>query len=289
MGKSGKFIIYAAYSLIAVLFFLFILFPSEKLKSYVDNRITALDPAINFDTKKIELAFPLGIKLTTASFAYAGIPAVSVDRIKIKPSLFSVFSDTKKLIIAGNVGPGIFKGAVELTIDEQRAQTKLTMNLINIPIDRIEIVNQWPQYSPSGEINGYVDYDSRRGGAGSVNANLEITTAAVAIAPPLMGIETVEFSNIQSELTITPQIMQIKRFEANGLQVDGKVSGSIRFRKPIEQSRIVLSGNIKPQPAFVAEHKNDLIGGLLASQTVQKRGMLFRVSGTLENPKFIPR
>ena len=44
-----------------------------------------------------------------------------------------------------------------------------------------------------------------------------------------------------------------------------------------------------PQPAFLAEHKNDLIGGLMTSQTAQKRGMVFRISGTLDNPKYVMR
>jgi hypothetical protein len=67
------------------------------------------------------------------------------------------------------------------------------------------------------------------------------------------------------------------------------MTGSVIFRQPMGNSRLTLSCTVKPQPAFVAEHKNDLIGGLLASQTAQKRGMIFRVSGTLDNPKYTVR
>ena len=113
--------------------------------------------------------------------------------------------------------------------------------------------------------------------------------ASVALNPPLMGLERLEFSRIDSEITLTPRMMQIKHLTATGLQFEGKVTGSVIFRQPLGDSRVTLSCTVKPQPAFVAEHKNDLIGGLLASQTVQQRGMVFRISGTLDNPKTIMR
>jgi hypothetical protein len=88
---------------------------------------------------------------------------------------------------------------------------------------------------------------------------------------------------------MTPKMLQIKNCEASGNQIDGRISGSIIFRQPIGSSRLTLSCTIKPQPTFIADHKSDVIGGLLASDAAQKRGIVFRISGTLDNPNYVIR
>jgi hypothetical protein len=50
-----------------------------------------------------------------------------------------------------------------------------------------------------------------------------------------------------------------------------------------------LSCTLKPEPAFAAEHKNDPLGGLLGGDAAQKRGLFFRITGTLDNPNYLMR
>ena len=289
MNKTAKFILYVVYSVGAVVFFLLVLFPSQPLKRMIIEQVALAQPEIELQTEKVQIVFPPGLKLTPISIAYAGIPVIKADQVKLIPSLISLLSQTKHIGIRGEIGSGVLQGQSVLIQDAKRPQTKMTLNLSNVPIAMLAVANQWPQFRPSGEINAFIDYDSRRSGAGGANINIEATLAAVTLTPPVMGLERLEFSKIESEITLTPRMMQIKRFTATGLQIEGKLTGSVIFRQPMGNSRITLSCTLKPQPAFVAEHKNDLIGGLLTSQTAQKRGMIFRISGTLDNPKYVMR
>lgn len=289
MSKTAKFILYGVYSVAAVVFFLVVLFPSQPLKRMIIEQATLAQPEIDLQTEKVRLMFPPGLKLAPVSIAYAGMPIVKIDQVKLMPSLMSLLSQTKHIEIRGDIGRGALNGQSVLIQDARRPQTKITLNLSNVPIEMLTVANQWPQFRPSGEINAFIDYDSRRNGAGGANINLEATLAAVNLTPPVMGLERLEFSKIESDITLTPRMMQIKRLTATGLQFEGKLTGSVIFRQPLGNSRVTLSCTLKPQPAFIAEHRNDLIGGLLASQTAQKRGMVFRISGTLNNPKYVMR
>lgn len=289
MNRTAKFILYVGYSVAAVVFFLVVLFPSQPLKRMIIEQVALVQPEIELQTETVRIVFPPGLKLAPLSIAYAGIPVIKVDQVKLIPSLVSLLSQTKHIGIRGEIGSGVLQGQSVLIQDAKRPQTKMTLNLSNVPIDMLSVANQWPQFRPSGEINAFIDYDSRRSGAGGANINLEATLAAVTLTPAVMGLERLEFSKIESEITLTPRMMQIKRFTATGLQIEGKLTGSVIFRQPLGNSRITMSCTLKPQPAFVAEHKNDLIGGLLTSQTAQKRGMIFRISGTLDNPKYVMR
>jgi hypothetical protein len=81
-------------------------------------------------------------------------------------------------------------------------------------------------------------------------------------------------------------MLQIRRCEATGNQLQGKLTGSIVFSKPFGNSRLTMSLTVKPLPGFVAQHKNDMIGGFFASDKAQKRGILLRLSGTLDHPSY---
>jgi len=90
-------------------------------------------------------------------------------------------------------------------------------------------------------------------------------------------------------MNLSSRMLQIRRWEATGPQIDSRASGSIVLRQPLGASRVTLACTVKPQAGFLAEHKNDVLGGLLASANAQNRGMVFRISGTLDHPSYVMR
>ena len=162
------------------------------------------------------------------------------------------------------------------------------MTLNRVPLNYLEILKQWKGYKADGELDANISFDSSKGG-GTANVDLEISPARIAFDPPLMGIAALDFSQMKSQLVVTRRMLQIKNCDAVGNQLDGKITGSIVFREPFEESRMSLSLTIKPQQEFLADHKNDMIGGLLSSANAQKRGVVFRITGTINNPRYVIR
>ena len=96
MNRTGKYLLYTVYTIGAVVFFLFMLFPSETLKRIIIEQMAAVQPDIEFETETIQLVFPPGLRVAPISLAYAGKPALQVDQIKIVPlSFFSFFRNQK--------------------------------------------------------------------------------------------------------------------------------------------------------------------------------------------------
>lgn len=124
---------------------------------------------------------------------------------------------------------------------------------------------------------------------GTADINTEIRPARISLENPFMGVETLEFTSISAQMTLTPRMLQIRNCDATGGQLESKLTGSIVFRQPMSNSRLTLSLTVKPLPAFIADHKEDMIGGLLASENAQKRGVVFRISGTIGNPRYVIR
>jgi type II secretion system protein N len=289
MKQTGKIFLYGVFTLMTAIVFLYTLFPSNLARRLIDAQLAVFEPEFEFSTKTVSPTFPPGLRLEPLTVFYTGLPLLRADHFRVLPELLTFFSDRRNYTFEGPVGTGNLKGRAEIILDNNREQTKITMNLTGVPLEALDIVNQWPGYSPSGNMNAYVDFDSRKGAGGTANVNIDIAPAKIIIDPPLMGLEQIDFSQLRTEMSVTRRMLQIRRCEADGPQFQGKISGSIIFRQPMEESRITLSCTLKPQPAFMAEHKNDMLGGLLSSSSAQTRGLVLRISGTLSNPQYVIR
>ena len=288
MKQTTKIFLYIAFGVVLLVLFLYTRFPSEMVKSTVAARIHAIDPKADLDTDEISLTIPPGLKMKPLSVDYAEQPIFHMDDLKVTPSLFSLFTSAKHYSYHGNIGSGVLDGRAETAIQNKREQTKVAMTLTRVPLNYIDLLNQWKSYVPDGELDATVNFDSLKGG-GTADINLEISPARISFDPPLMGIEALDFNQIKAQLVVTQRMLQFRNCEAFGDQIEGKITGSIVFRKPIEDSRLTLSLTVKPQPAFIEDHKNDAIGGMLSAGSAQKRGMVFRVSGTIQNPRYVIR
>ncbi len=288
MKNSRKIIFYTLYALVAMGFFLFWRFPSRTVSDLIVAQIKQVSPVLQVEIENTYATFPPGLKLEPVTMAYADLPIARFDYLKITPGLLSLLGSQKEIDFNGVLGPGILKGKAALT-SEDRGQSKITLNLDRVPLDLLTFLKQWPDYKVAGDLNAYVDFDSRKGTGGTTNVSLDLAPARITFTNPLMGIEQLEFSQVQTEMTVTPRMIQIKRCDAAGAQIEGKITGSIVFRQPIQSSRLTLSCTLKPQAAFIAEHRNDMIAAMLGSETAQKRGVVLRISGTLDNPSYVIR
>jgi type II secretion system protein N len=289
MNSTGKILLYGLYAIAAVCFFLYLLFPSQTISRMIIDRVSQARPDVRLDIKEAHPVFPPGLKLKSLSVNFDDTPIVRMPFIKIVPALFSMLGDEKHIAFNGPLGHGSLRGRVELTSEGQRPQTKVILNLSDVPMKAFEILRRWPNYQVAGDMTAYVDYDSRKGTGGSASVKLDITPTKIVFNPPVMGLTQMEFTQLGAEMTVTPRILQIRRCEVSGTQIDGKITGSIIFRQPLQKSRLTLSCTLKPQPAFLADHKNDIIGGLLGSASAQQRGIILRISGTLDNPNYVIR
>jgi type II secretion system protein N len=286
MKLSGNILLYLGFALAAVIFFFYLLFPSELLRDLLEERVAQIDPNLTVLTETIQPTIPPGFKLQPLSISYTDFPVINSDYLKLTPNLFSLLTDPKVFHLKGSIGDGDLTGRGEINRKTKRPQEKLVVNLNNISVELFDIFKLWPEYQPSGELSGRLNYDSLKGAGGTMEADLNITPFRIKLDPPLMGLETLDFSELKALMTMTPRMLQIRRCEASGSQLEGKLTGSIIFSKPFGNSRLTMSMTVKPQPEFVAQHRNDMIGGFFASDKAQKRGILLRFSGTLDNPSY---
>ena len=289
MNRVVKIFLYIVFFFAALLFFLYMRFPSETVKTRITESLAQYQPDVGILTQTVSPSFPPGLTLKPLYVQYEDRPVLSADAFRITPDLFSLFGNNKSVSFFAPLGNGELHGRAIFDQDAKRPQTTATVSLKTVSLDAFDVLKQLPAFHPSGDLTAHVDYDSRQGAGGSAKINLDITPARITFEPPIMGLEQLEFSSIQADMTLTPRMLQIRRCEGSGPHMEARISGSMIFREPMASSRVNLSCTLKPQPAFIADHKSDMIGGLLGSESAQKRGIILRISGTLENPAYTIR
>jgi len=289
MNSKGKLFFYTLYAMAAVGLFLYLLFPSQTISALIVDRINQSNPDVQVSIQQAQPVFPPGLKLEALAVAYGQIPVIRMPHIKVMPTLFSLLANEKQVTFKGPLGHGWLKGNADFLLDAQRPQTRIIMNFSEVPLEVFEVLRRLPAYQLSGDMTAYMDYDSRKGSGGTTNVKMQVTPTKIVFDPPIFGLGQMEFTQLESEMTITQRMLQIKRFELSGTQIEAKITGSIVFSQPMEKSRLSLSCTLKPQPAFLAEHKTDMIGGLLGGASAQQRGIIIRIAGTLDNPSYAVR
>jgi type II secretion system protein N len=288
MNRTGKITLYVLYAVFALAVFLYFRFPSDLMKDILTARMNQLQPMAQLEIDSVQPTIPPGIKLEPLTIMYENMPVLRMDSLKITPHLFSMLGHNKKFSFKGTMGDGELKGTAQISAASPGGQIQGEMRFSQVPLEFLEILSQYPNFKPDGKMNAMINFDSTKGG-GSADISLEIAPAHIVLTPPLMDLKSLEFSQIKAQLAATPRMVQIRSCEAAGDQIEGRLTGAVVLRQPFADSRLTMSLTAKPQPAFIADHKNDMIGGLLTSGNVQKRGLIFRISGTIDNPNYVIR
>ncbi len=288
MKPATKIFLYIVFGVVALVIFLYLRFPSEMVKLALQDQLKSVDPKASLEIDRIKPAIPPGLTLEPLSARYADMPILRMNFLKITPSLFNVFSSSSRYAYRGELGSGDLRGRAVTAVKNDRSQSKITVTLNRVPLNYLEILQQWKGVKADGELDADIVFDTAKGG-GTADVDLEISPARIAFDPPLMDVAALDFSQLKGRLMVTRRMLQIKNCDAVGNQIDGNLTGTIVLREPIEESRMSLSLTVKPRQAFLADHKNDVIGGLLSSANAQKRGIVFRISGTINNPRYVIR
>ena len=144
MKTPGKILLYGLYTIAAAFVFLYLLFPSDTVSEIIESRIAKANPDLQITLDKANPVFPPGLKIAPMDVAYSGIPILQMDYIKVVPAISSLMGNEKKVKFFGRLGHGTLKGYADLTVNNQRPQTKVTINLDNVSTDAFEVLDQWP-------------------------------------------------------------------------------------------------------------------------------------------------
>lgn len=285
MKNTSKWLLYSIYVLVAVVFFIYYLFPSDKIKHYVTSEFNRLNPYININIDHISPAFPLGLKFYKVSLYHMDRTLLETEQIKVVPKLLSLFRSKIIFFFKGRTYKGIFEGNGEFLKNRPDQHFVVEGKFFNINIKEIPAVRQLIRRNLNGILEGNFTYHHGGKSGETSEIRLTISNGDIDLLTPIFKLKNISFSKIEAEISMGNQRLKVKRCIINASPMDGNVSGLINLRKPLGQSYLRLLGVIKPKQEFFAELGKDLPTNLLPKEIFGKRAVRIRIYGTLDEPR----
>lgn len=285
MGSIQKIVLYVAFTVVFTVVFLYLLFPSDTLRAYIVSQIQHSAPELSVEIGKVTPAFPPGLGLANIICEYQEIPMVTASQATIRPALLKLLGSEKVADFHVLTSEGRIDGRT--TIREGK-QTLLSVDadIDQIALEEIAGLRAIPDYIISGLLSGKIDYKATPGRSGSGSADLLVANAKLELINPMFGMEGFAFPSIEAQLNLSPRRLQLRRCTLKGNEIDGNISGSVMLRAPLGQSRLNLSGVLRPHAEFMAKLKTSMPVALLGGKNLGQKGLPFRITGTIDKPGF---
>jgi len=280
-----KWIGYTCYVIAALVVFIYLLFPSQEIKQYMLQQSAALGPDVSVELDRVDLNLPPGLVFTNLKLFFQGSAAFDSSQLKLTPRYVSLFSSAKALNIKGKAYNGDLNGRASV---ENASKPIYATDLAfeDIQLDKIAILSELVPHQVSGIAEGKVVYSSGSESFGEGNARLMIKQCRVELGAPIFGFTELSVGTLKATLELKGRQANVQEITIDGRQVSGNASGEIRLRQPLSESRIQLSGVIKPRPSFIKELGKVVPSQLLSGGNFVRNGVPFRISGSVERPNF---
>lgn len=275
--------LYSLFIIGVTTFFIYYLFPSDKIKNYITVHVNKTYPDITIAVDQVTPAFPPGLRLYNVNFYHTHDPLFKMEQIKISPALLSLFRSKINFSFKGNAYTGMFEGKGEFT--KNTPELIIDGTLSGIRIKELSAIKNVIGRTMSGVLDGNFTYRNKKESGNNLKAQFIVSNGQLELVTPLLQLESLSFKKIIAELVMKDMNLNIKKCIINGDQMDGSVSGSVTLKNPPRQSYLKLSGRIKPHPVFFEKLGNDFPENLLPEKIFGKNGVHIRIYGTLDTPR----
>ena len=277
-------ILWAIYIFCAALLFFYILFPSETVKEYLANQIREVHPGLTVEIGRVKPDFPPGLALYDVSVYHLGQILADRDDLKISPDILSIFLSKTHLSFKGNGYGGTLKGRVDIGKKSVNRELMIDADLAGIQVKQIEALSTMTTHKISGNLDGTLIFDSQAPGQG-LSGDLILSDGQIEFSPPVLNQTLLSFNTIEAELMLNNGSLTIQRCQIEGNQLDADVSGSIKFSGRSVKKILNLSGTVRPHAALLAKLGKN-IPQLFAGSQLDNQGLPFKITGTMDSPKY---
>lgn len=280
-----KWFLYSIYAVALAAFFVYYLFPTERLKTYIVMQVGRVNPSLRVTVAKAGLTLPPGVRLERVQVDHDNDPLLFADDLTILPHLKTLLSDRKLYSFRMKTYEGAVTGTAEtdgtgqVTIDAVAAGLKLS---------GIPFIKRLSTNHIEGILDGKFAYVAASGKPEALNISLDINNMAVALETPFFTLDHVRFDKVHADAVLRNQRLEITRVVLTGDQIEGNLAGSASLKADLIQSVVNLNGTVMPQKQFLENSGVQVSGSILAGLKAGG-GIPIRISGPMGDLELVTR
>ena len=284
MGLLKTIFIYLCFAVLAVILFLYLLFPEAAVKAYVDDRLAGIDGSLSCTADTIRPTLPLAVGLNGVDIARNSVKLIHIDQARVSPALSTLLKTQKRFNCTATLADGSIDGRIFMEGSGRSRKIRAEADLSSIRLENIAALGALSRFTLSGPVDGRLTHDGNRPPIGQASGLLTSNGLTIKLKTAVFGIAELVMDHTEMDFSLAGQTLRIKSLTFNGPLMEGKISGRIEIEDPIDRSRLRLNGNVKPRPELFARLQGTLPQGLVNPRTLGTRGLNFRLYGTIDTP-----
>ena len=275
---------YLLFALLTAVIFLYLLFPDQAVKAYMDGRLAAFDPSLSMVAESIGPAIPPGLKMSGVDLNRDSLRLVRLDDARLSPDLMALLQNKKQARFQARLADGTIDGLAIMENDGLSERLRVEADLSQIQLEKLAAIQANPRFSLSGSLRGRMTHDGGHAPSGMTNGLLTVSELHITLKESFFGINDLVMNQADAEFSVNGRSLRLKTLTFDGPMLEGKITGTIELRHPLEQSRLNLTGNAKPRPEMFARLQETIPQGIINTRTLGTRGLTFRISGSIDDP-----
>jgi type II secretion system protein N len=278
-------LLYTVYIIGITGFFLYYLFPSDTLKSYLAYRLSQANPDITVTIDRISPVIPPGLNLVDVGIVHQDMAIVDLDNLKIVPGILSLFSDKSTVNFKGRVNGGVFRGQAEIDDTPGSQEIKGDGRMSGIQVLGIPALQRLPAGKITGVLNGNFTF-ANAGPDQSLEGKLTLSQCRIDLNEAVFNLKSLEFRDINADLSLKNDTLTIKQTSARGNQLDADLTGTIALSGQTGRNALNLTVSVTPHHLLLAKIEKTLPMDFLRKQKGGKGAISFKIDGTFDEPGF---
>jgi type II secretion system protein N len=278
-------LLYTVYIIGITGFFLYYLFPSDTLKTYLAYRLSQGNPDITVTIERVSPVIPPGINLHGVGIIHQNNALVDLASLKLMPGILSLFSDKSTVNFKGRVNAGTFSGRAELDDNSGGQKVKCDGRISGIQMQGIPALQRLPADKISGVLNGNFTY-ADAGPNRSLEGKLTLSQCRIELSEAVFNLKSLEFRDIDADLILKNDTLTIKHTSAKGNQLDADLTGTIGLTGQTGKDALNLTVSVTPHHLLLAKIEKILPMDSLRKKKAGKAAISFKIDGTMDEPGF---
>mgnify|MGYP001814858739 FL=1 len=272
-----KWFLYSVYAVALAIFFVYYLFPTERLKTFIVMQIGRVNPALRVTVAKAGLMLPPGVRLQRVQVDHDNDPLLFANDLAIVPHLKTLLSDRKLYSFRMKTYEGTITGTAEI---DDSGQVTIEAVVAGLKLSDIPFLKRLSANHIEGILDGKFAYVAASGKPEALDINLDINNMAVTLGTPLFTLDRVRFDKVHADAVLRNRLLEITRVALTGDQIEGNLAGSASLNTDLMHSIVNMNGTVMPQKQFLENSGFQVSGSILAGLKAGG-GIPIRISGPL--------
>lgn len=276
-----KILAYIVFVIIAVGFFLYILFLTDTVTTYLSYRLAQLVPKSGFVISDARPTLPPGLVFSGIDIKFRQKAAVHLDRIIVSPAYAFLIKGRPGVDIDASLYDGKIAGHIDFMKSGKKNDINSDFRILKVNLKPIPIIKEFMKYRLAGILSGNVKYSGSSFIDGKGSAHFFAKKCGIEFENPVIGLNGFFFDTGKIDIKMEKQKISIETLDLKGHDLRVSATGSITLAARLSDSHIRLKGMLRPAPGILKK-----IGAFFPKKYVRQGGIPFQVTGTFSSMNY---